>query len=314
MFEIAPHPRYRRSPYFAATVAAGVTSFTPYNQMLLPTGYGDPEAEYWRLIQGVSQWDVAGQRQVQITGPDAAKLAQILTPRNLDNMKLGQGKYVPLVDYTGTLINDPVLLKLDEQKFWFSIADSNIWFWARAIAAERKLDVSIIEPDVSPMAIQGPKAGDVVASIFGDWVHDLKHFWFREATVDGIPMVVARSGWSKQGGFELYLMDRTKGTALWNLVAEAGSPWEIGPGSPNPNERIESGLLSWGGDTDAETNPFEVGLDRYVDLDVSDDVVGIQALRRIHAEGPAASPARPDPRWRHARRRPQRVVRYRRER
>jgi len=200
---------------------------------------------------------------------------------------IGQGKYVALCNHAGTIINDPILLKVDEDRYWFSIADSNILFWSRVIAAERGLDVDIVEPDVSPLAVQGPKAEDVVVAIFGDWVRKLKYFWFRETSIEGIPLVVARSGWSRQGGFELYLMDGTKGTALWNLVREAGRPWDIGPGTPNPAERIESGLLSWGGDTDDATSPFEVRLGKYVDLDVPDDVVGIKALRRIHAEGPA---------------------------
>ena len=285
MFGITPSARLRPSPFFDATVAEGVTAFTTYNHMLMPTSYGRPEEEYWRIINGVSQWDVAVERQVQIEGPDAARLVQLLSPRKLTNIKIGQGKYVPLCDHDGTLINDPILLKLNDNKFWFSIADSNIWFWARAIAAERKLNVRVTEPDVSPLALQGPKAVDVTASLFGDWVRDLRYFWFRETTLHGIPVVLARSGWSKQGGYEIYLMDGSRGTELWNLVKEAGKPWDIGPGAPNPCERIESGLLSYGGDSDGQTNPFEVRMSQYVDLDVQDDVVGIQALRRIVKEG-----------------------------
>ncbi len=285
MFQITSNTRIRTSPFFEATLAEGVKSFSSYNYMLLPTGYGDPEAEYWRLIEGVSMWDVAVERQVQLAGPDAGRLAQVLSPRDLTKCKLGQGKYVALCNHAGSLINDPILLKLDEDRYWLSIADSNILFWARAIAAERGLEVEVSEPDVSPLAVQGPKAEDVVASLCGEWVRELRYFWFRETEVEGIPLAVARSGWSKQGGFELYLMDGSKGTKLWNLVREAGRPWGIGPGNPNHCERIESGLLSWGGDTDDATNPFEVRLERYVDLEVPDDVVGIQALRLFKAEG-----------------------------
>lgn len=285
MFGITPSARLRPSPFYEATLKEGVTAFTTYNHMLMPTSYGHPEAEYWRLINGVSQWDVAVERQVQLQGPDAARLAQILCARDLSRCQVGQGKYVPVCNHEGVLINDPILLKLDDNRYWLSIADSNIWFWARAIAAERGLNVVVSEPDVSPLAVQGPKAEDVVASIFGDWVRGLKYFWFRETMIDGIPVAVARSGWSKQGGFELYLMDGSKGTALWNLVREAGKPWDIGPGNPNVCERIESGLISYGGDTDGNTNPFEVRMEKYTDLHVPDDVVGIQALRRIKAEG-----------------------------
>ena len=287
MFSIAPSARLRPSPFFEATVAEGVQSFTTYNHMLMPTSYGDPLGEYWRLINGVSQWDVAVERQVQLKGPDAARLAQILSPRNLAKCAVGQGKYVPLCNHQGHLINDPIVLKLADDLFWLSIADSNIWFWARAIAAERGLNVEVSEPDVSPMALQGPKAAEVVANVVGDWVHSLKYFWFRQTEIQGIPVVVQRSGWSKQGGFEIYLMDGTKGTQLWNIFKEAGQPHDIGPGNPNWCERIESGLISYGGDTDEHTNPFEVRMGSYVDLDVDDEVIGIQALRNIKAMGPA---------------------------
>ena len=286
MFGISPSARLRPSPFYEATLHEGVTTFTVYNHMLMPTSYGHPEDEYWRLINGVSQWDVAVERQVQLRGPDAARLAQILAPRDLSRQVAGQGKYVPLCNHRGVLINDPICLKLADDLFWLSIADSNIWFWAGAIAAERGLDVEVSEPDVSPMAIQGPKAAEVVAHVCGDWVRELKYFWFRETEIDGIPVVVQRSGWSKQGGFEIYLRDGSKGSKLWDIFREAGRSWDIGPGNPNWCERIESGLVSYGGDTDETTNPFEVRMGKYVDLDVPDDTVGIAALRRIAAEGP----------------------------
>ncbi len=286
MFSIFPSTRLRPSPFFDATVTEGVASFSTYNHMLMPTGYGNPEEEYWRIINGASMWDVSVERQVQLLGPDAGKLAQILCPRDLKKCVPGQGKYVAVCNHAGTVINDPILLKLGEDRYWLSIADSNIWFWAGAIAAERGLDVEVSEPDVSPLAVQGPMAENVVASLFGDWVRDLKYFWFKETEIEGIPLAVARSGWSKQGGFELYLMDGSKGTQLWNLVRESGKRWDIGPGNPNHCERVESGLLSFGGDTDEHTNPYEIRMGRYVDLDVPDDVVGILALRKIKAEGP----------------------------
>ena len=286
-FGLAPSARLRPSPYHEATLAEGVTAFTAYNHMLMPTSYGDPEAEYWRLVEGVSQWDVAVERQVELAGPDAGRLAQILAPRDLSRCEVGQGRYVALCDHRGVLVNDPVLLKLADDRCWLSIADSDVGLWTRALAAERGLDVEVREPDVSPMAVQGPRAEEVVAHAFGDWVRKLRRFAFREAAIEGIPVVLARSGWSKQGGFELYLTDGSQGTRLWEIVREAGRPWGIGPGAPNPSERVEGGLLSYGGDTDARTNPFEVRMGRYVDLDAPDDTVGIEALRRIHAEGPS---------------------------
>ncbi len=287
MVAVFPTARLRTSPFYESAVAEGMVAASVYNRMIMPTSYGDPEAEYWRLINGVSQWDVGVERQVQLKGRDAGRLAQILSTRDLTKCQVGQGKYVAICNHRGTIINDPILLKLADDLYWLSIADSDIWFWAGAIAAERGLDVEVSEPDVSPMALQGPKAEDVVASVVGDWVRGLKYFWFKETTIEGIPVAVQRSGWSKQGGFEIYLRDGAQGTKLWNIFKEAGKPWRIGPGAPATAERTESGLVSVGGDTDDHTNPFEVRLEKYVDLAVPDDVVGIQALRAIKRNGVA---------------------------
>ncbi|MEL6680162.1 MAG: glycine cleavage T C-terminal barrel domain-containing protein [Pseudomonadota bacterium] len=287
MYQLAMGTRIRRSPYFEATQAEGVTAFSTYNRMYMPTSYGDPEAEYWRLIEGVSMWDVAVERQIELSGPDAGVLAQALIPRKMDRCKVGQGRYVPICDHDGVLINDPIALKLAEDRYWLSIADSDLVLWARAIAAERRLDVQVFEAQIAPLAVQGPKAEDVIASLFGDWARDIKLFWFQETEVEGIHLYLARSGWSKQGGFELYLSDPTQGVHLWNLVKEAGAPFGIGPGAPNQSERVESGLLSYGADTDSRSTPFEVRMSRFVDLDAPDDAVGIGALRDIASRGAA---------------------------
>ena len=286
MFNVFPTARLRPSPFFHSVVAEGVTSVSIYNHMILPQSFGDPEKEYWDLIERCAMWDVAVERQVQLEGPDAGALAQILSPRDLSRQQIGQGKYVALCNHDGVILNDPICLKLRDDLYWFSIADSDIWLWARAIAEERGLRVTVSEPDVSPLAVQGPLAENVVADIFGDWVRDLKYFWFTETTLQGIPLVVQRSGWSKQGGFELYLRDGSRGDDLWKIVKEAGQPYGIGNGGPTSPERTESGLISVGSDTDDTVNPFEVRLGRFVDTDVGDDVVGINALRRIKAEGP----------------------------
>ena len=285
MAEIGPNTRLRPSPFYEATLAEGVTAFSPYNRMLMPVSFGDPVAEYERLTQGVALWDVGCERQVEITGPDAAKLVQVLCVRDLSQIKIGQGKYVAMCDHNGVLINDPVVLKLADERYWISIADNNMLLWSRAIAAERGLDVEVFEPDVSPLALQGPRAEDVVAAVFGEWIREIKFFWFADAQVEGIELKIQRSGYSKQGGFELYLMDGSRGTEFWNIMRKAGEPWGIGPGNPNPAERMEGGMLSFGGDTDDTTNPFEVRMEKYIDLDVDDDVIGVQALRRIKAQG-----------------------------
>jgi len=286
MFAFAPSPRVRLTPFHEAIVADGVKGFTVYNHMCLPVSFGDPEAEYWRLMNGVALWDVAVERQVEIQGPDAALLVQTLSTRNLSKCAIGQGKYTPMCNREGVLINDPIVLKLAEDHFWVSIADSDVKLLAEGIAYGRNLNVKVCEPDVSPLALQGPKAVEVVASVVGDWVRDLKYFWFRETKIDGIPVIVQRSGWSKQGGFEIYLRDGAKGVQLYNIFKEAGKPWDIGPGNPNNMERIENGLVSFGADTDDSTNPFEVRLEKFVDLDIDADVIGLEALRQIHAEGP----------------------------
>ncbi len=279
-------PRIRESPFYEATVAAGADSAGPYNGMILPYSYGDPAAEHDRLMNGVAMWDVAAERQVEVKGPDAAACVQYLTARDLTGMATGQGKYVAVCAHDGELLNDPVLLKLNDEQFWFSIADSDYLLFAKAIAGERGYDVEVSEPDVSPLAVQGPFAEDVVASMFGDEVRSLKYFWFVESEFDGIPVVVCRSGWSKQGGFELFLRDGSRGIDLWNAVEAAGAAYGIGPGAPNGIERIESGLLSYGGDTTPGSNPFECGMARYVQTDIEPDFVGKAALQRIKAEGP----------------------------
>lgn len=284
-FELAIGCNIRKSPYFDATVADGVVSFSVYNHMLAPADFGNSEDHYRALFDRVVMWDVACERQVELAGPDAEQLARYLTTRDITGTAIGQGRYVPICDYDGILINDPVLLKLSDDHYWLSIADSDIVLWAHAISAERGLDVRVSEPDVSPLGVQGPRADDVVADLFGDWVRELKYFWFRETDLDGIPILLARSGWSKQGGFELYLRDAQRGTELYNRVKEAGASFGIVPGAPSDIERVESGLLSYGADARYNVNPFEAGLGTFVGLDRGDEFVGKAALQRISEEG-----------------------------
>jgi aminomethyltransferase len=284
-FEISIGCNVRKSPYFDATVADGVKSFSVYNHMFAPSHFGDPEGEYQALLDNVVMWDVACERQVELAGPDAEQLMRYLTTRDITGTAVGQGKYVPICNHDGNLINDPVLQKLSDDCFWLSIADSDILLWAGAIAAERGMDVRVTEPDASPLGVQGPRADDVVADLFGEWVRELKYFWFRETELDGIPILLARSGWSKQGGFELYLRDAGRGTDLYNRVKEAGAPYGIVSSAPSDIERVESGLVSYGADARYGVNPFEAGLGAFVDLARDDDFVGRAALQRIAEEG-----------------------------
>jgi aminomethyltransferase len=277
--------RIRKSPYFEATERYGCRAYTTYNNMYLPLVYKDLVSDYWHIKKGVTLWDVGCQRQVEITGPDAFRFLQHLTPRNLENFQIGQCKYIPLTTPDGGILNDPVATRLGENHFWLSIADRDIHLWARGLAAGYQMDVDIREPDVSPLAVQGPKSFDVVADIFGDWVRELKYFWFREIEFQGMPIILARSGWSKQGGYELYLRDGIYGDQLWEIVMEAGKPFDIQPATPSSIERVESGLLNYWEDLTEDTNPYEVGLGKFVDLDQDVDFIGKEALNKINASG-----------------------------
>jgi aminomethyltransferase len=277
--------RIRKSPYFEATERYGCRAYTTYNNMYLPLVYEDLVSDYWQIKKGVTIWDVGCQRQVEITGPDAFKFLRHLTPRNLTNFKIGQCKYVALTTEDGGILNDPVASRLGENHFWLSIADRDVLLWAKGLAAGFQMQVAVQEPDVSPLAVQGPKSFDVVADLFGDWIRKLRYFWFRETELDGIPLVLARSGWSKQGGYELYLRDGSYGDQLWEIVMEAGRPYDIKPATPSWIERIESGLLNYWEDINDSTNPYEAGLEKFVDLDQEVDFIGKEALKRIKAAG-----------------------------
>ena len=247
--------------------------------------YGDEVAEYWRLIDGVVMWDVACQVQVELSGPDACTLAQAVVCRDLSNVPVGQAKYAPMVDHSGRLMNDPLVLRVEADRWWLSLADSDMVCWCRAVGAERGLDVKVTIPDVYPLAVQGPLAEKVMVDLLGEWVRDLGFFRYRATTVEGIPVWVGRAGWSKQGGFELYLLDRHRSSDLWRLVAGAGEPQGIIPGAPNNAERIESFLLSYRGDTPDDVDPFEARLERFLDLDSGIDFIGRDALLQKRADG-----------------------------
>jgi aminomethyltransferase len=277
--------RIRKSPYFEATERYGCKSYTTYNNMYLPLVYQDLVSDYWHIKNGVTLWDVGCQRQVEITGPEAFKFLQRLTPRNLTNFTVGQCKYTPLTTQDGGILNDPVVSRLGENHFWLSIADRDILLWAKGLAVGFNMQVAIQEPDVSPLAVQGPKSFDVVADLFGDWIRKLRYFWFRETELDGIPLVLARSGWSKQGGYELYLRDGSYGDQLWEIVMEAGRPYNIQPATPSSIERVESGLLNYWEDMTEDTNPYEIGLGKFVDLEQEVDFIGKEALKKINAAG-----------------------------
>ena len=253
--------------------------------MLFPIRFDDLEAEYWHLINHVTLWDVAVERQVEITGPDAFTFTNMLTPRDLSKCAVGQGKYVLITAEDGGVINDPVLLRLGENHFWLALADSDVLLWARGVALKAGLNVHIGEPDVSPLQIQGPKAKPVVEALFGKKVVDLSYYWFLETTLDNIPVVVTRTGWSGEVGYEVYLRDGSRGDELWERIMEAGKPHDIRPTGPSDIRRIEAGILNWGADILLENNPYELGLDRLVSDKKTADYIGKDALRKIKAAG-----------------------------
>lgn len=275
----------RKSPYFDATVRWGAKGFSVYNHMYIPRDFGDPEQNFWNLVNDAILCDVGVERQVEITGPDAAKFTQMLTCRDLSTMAVGQCKYVLITNADGGLLNDPILLRLAENHFWISLADSDILLWAQGIAVHAGMDVTICEPDVSPLQLQGPKSGEIMKALFGDDIMSLKYYWLRELELDGIPLIASRTGWSSELGYELYLQDGSRGDELWEKIMAAGAPFGLQPGHTSSIRRIEGGMLSYHADADSSTNPYELGLDRLVNLDIEADFIGKAALRRIKEEG-----------------------------
>jgi glycine cleavage system aminomethyltransferase T len=275
----------RKSPYFDSTVKWGATGFSVYNHMYIPRDFGDPEKNFWNLINDAILCDVAVERQVEITGPDAAEFTQLLTPRDLSNLSIGQCKYVLITNNEGGLLNDPILLRLGENHFWLSLGDSDILLWAQGVAINSGLDVSIKEPDVSPLQLQGPKSIDIMKVLFGDEIINIKYYWLIETELNGIPLVVSRTGWSSELGYEIYLRDGSRGNELWELIMEAGKPFNLQPGHTSSIRRIEGGMLSYHADADINTNPFELGMDRLINLDNDNKFIGKNALIKIKSRG-----------------------------
>lgn len=277
--------RIRRTPYTEKVIEAGVTGFTVVNHMLLPKAFKSTvEEDYWHLSKNTQIWDVSCQRQVQIEGPDAEKLIQLMSPRTIKNMPVGKCYYYPIIDENAGMINDPVLLKLKENRFWISVADSDVLLWAKGLAIGSNFNVKVIEPEVYPLAIQGPKSEDLVASIFGDKIKNLKFFHFDVFDFLGTKQIIARSGYSNQDGFEIYLNGFNLGSKLWDVISNEGKKFNISPGYPNLIDRIEAGLLSYGNEFTLENNPYESGFEKYCN-EISHKFIGKKALLEIKKRG-----------------------------
>ena len=277
--------RTRRTPFSSRIEAQGVGGFTVYNHMLLPTFFRGLEEDYHHLKRHVQVWDVTCEQQVEVVGPDAARLVQLMTPRDLSRLAPGRCAYAPLVDETGGMINDPVILRLADDRFWISLADSDVALWGKGLALGMGLDARVFEPGVGPIAVQGPKADDLLSRVLGDQVRNIRFFGFAVLPFAGHAFVVARSGWSKQGGFEIYIDDAASGQALWDALFAVGGDLHVGPGCPNLIERIEGALLSHGNDMTLENNPFECALERFVNLESPVEFIGRDALERVRDSG-----------------------------
>ena len=284
-FSIAKSRRIRSTPYTSRIEKQGVTAYTTYNHMLLPAAFGSLEDSYHHLKKSVQVWDVAGERQVEISGKDSAKLVQLMTCRDLSKSKEGRCYYCPIIDDKGGIINDPVVLKLGEERWWLSIADSDVLLYAKGLAIGKKFEVKIFEPDVNIIAVQGPKSFKLMEKVFGQKITELKFFGFDYYDFKGTKHLIAQSGWSKQGGYEIYVENTKSGQDLYDTLFEDGKEFDVKPGCPNLIERIESALLSYGNDMDINDNPLECGFDKYVSLDSEIDFLGKEELKKIRSEG-----------------------------
>lgn len=276
--------RTRITPFTKRVEAAGVKSYMVYNHMLLPTLFRSREEDYWHLCEHVQVWDVSCQRQVEVVGPDANRLVQLMTPRDLSKTELLQGKYAPICDEHGHILNDPIIIKLADNRWWISIADSDVKLFAKGLAIGMQLDVDVFEPDVSPLAVQGPKADELMLRVFGDEVKSIGFFRGKMLNFMGVDLYVARSGWSKQGGFEIYLHDASLAEPLWDKLFELGADLQVGAGSPHGIERVEAGLLSYGSDMNESHTPLDCGLDAYIDFDANIDSLSLPVLKELRGK------------------------------
>lgn len=278
-------PRVRKSPYFDATMRWGAKAFTIYNHVYMPTSYGDPVAEYWSLVRDVTLWDVSCQRQIRIFGPDARRLVELLTPRDLSDCPSHRCLYVLLTDARGGIVNDAVLMHLREDEYWLSPGDGDVTLWAQGVAVRSGLDVEVEESDVNPLQLQGPRSPQVAYRLFGDIALDLGYYHVVETELDGVRLALSRTGWSGELGYEIYLYDRQHGDRLWETIMAAGRDHGIVPAAPNTIRSIEGALFSYVSDIRREDNPYTLGLGRLVDLDKPAEFIGREALRRIEAAG-----------------------------
>ena len=277
------NPRIKKSPFFEKAVEYGANEFHPYNGMWMPVGYDSPVNEYWNVLERASLWDVGVQKCVEIVGPDAEAFMQLLTPRDITTIEPGRCAYVFLTNQDGGVLNDPVMLRMAEDRFWLSTADSDMYLWAKGVSAFAGYDVEVNTPHVYPMQLQGPKSAEIMVDVFGEEILDLRYYWWMRGSVDGIDVVISRTGYSSELGYEVYLLGQERGGELWEILMKAGEPYGISPGSPNRIRRIEGGVLDYASDITPEENPLELGLDRLIAWDT--EFLGKAALEKVRDEG-----------------------------
>ena len=277
------NPRIKKSPFFEKAVEYGATEFHPYNGMWMPVGYDSPVNEYWNVLERASLWDVGVQKCVEIAGPDAEAFMQLLTPRDITTIEPGRCAYVFLTNQDGGVLNDPVMLRIAEDRFWLSTADSDMYLWAKGVSAFSGHEVEITTPHVYPMQLQGPRSAEIMVDVFGEEILDLRYYSWMRSSVDGIDVVISRTGYSSELGYEVYLLGEARGGELWEILMTAGKPYGISPGSPNRIRRIEGGVLDYASDITPDENPLELGLDRLIAWDT--DFLGKAALEKVRDEG-----------------------------
>ena len=278
-------PWYRQSPFFNATRRAGCTSYDIYNHMYLPAYFDDPETEYWVLNNGVTMWDVGVERTVEVSGPDADKLIDRITCRDLTKCQVKQGKYMLVTGPDGSIVNDPVLLHVAQDRWWMQLADSDAGLYALGVAVASGLDARVTLPDVHPMQVQGPMSAKTLEKLVGPSIYDIKYYWIEEFQINGIPVVISRTGWTAIPGFEVNLLDFSRGDELWDAIAAAGEEFDIRPIAPCEARRIEGGIFNWGSDIRLGDTPLHVmGLERLVE-EQPQDYIGKAALEELRVKG-----------------------------
>jgi aminomethyltransferase len=279
--------RNRRTPYFEATQKYGPKGFTVYNHMYFPIRFDTFEREFDALLSDVTLWDVSVERCLEIGGPDGAAFAQLLTPRDLSKCAVGQAKYVLICDGDGGIVNDPVLTRMDENTFWFALASSDALLFARGLKnAYPDLAVTIREADVAPLQVQGPKSKQLMLDLLGETILDLRYYYWTHAEIAGVPVIVTRTGWTSEVGYEVYTTDTSRGVDVYEAIMKAGERYNIRPTGPSDIRRIEGAIFNWGADMTYENNAIEMGLERLVDLELADDrCISIGAYREIIERG-----------------------------